>query len=551
MKKEYKRPKITVIELQDEVALMAGSNENVGKGSGYNPDENPSPSPSGYNWALLPVIALSLFSCSSESENPSYDGDGTDLVQMTFRAVQEQSAATSAKPTRAQFTPNGNDRMVTWQADDKVSVMYATGGNSFSQQFSLYSGVGTTVGTFVGEAHQGAEAFTMLSPYQGQTAFTHTQGRVEEVSRIVLPTVQTATAGTFDPHAAVMMGKSPNDWTDNTTPVQLNFRNVCSFIELTPTFDCSAIIVSTRVKDEYLAGAITVVNGDIPTVDVNAGVFYGTLANKVSLTGTITAGNTYYIAVIPGTLNNGIRVTCVGSDGRMATRRTANAVTLVRSQYHNLSSFLDDPSAVALDGIDLGTGDGVLWASCNVGATAPHEYGDKYAWGDVMPLYSYDATNAHLNAGGSYYKADATWGNYKWGDGVNVQTPTSIDFTKYDALSASLQSADDAATQTLGSSWAIPTAVQIGNLIEKCDWSYVSNYNGTGVAGYTVTNRTDNTKQLFFPMPDGTTTCWWTNQLDESDNKRAKQLALTSSNHRIAADYRIANSFIRPVRSAN
>ena len=47
MKKEYKRPKITVIELQDEVALMAGSNENVGKGSGYNPDENPSPSPSG------------------------------------------------------------------------------------------------------------------------------------------------------------------------------------------------------------------------------------------------------------------------------------------------------------------------------------------------------------------------------------------------------------------------------------------------------------------------------------------------------------------------
>ena len=29
MKKEYKRPKITVIELQDEVALMAGSNENV------------------------------------------------------------------------------------------------------------------------------------------------------------------------------------------------------------------------------------------------------------------------------------------------------------------------------------------------------------------------------------------------------------------------------------------------------------------------------------------------------------------------------------------
>ena len=40
--------------------------------------------------------------------------------------------------------------------------------------------------------------------------------------------------------------------------------------------------------------------------------------------------------------------------------------------------------------VDLGLPSGLLWASCNVGATAPEEYGDYIAWGETMPKDTYN-----------------------------------------------------------------------------------------------------------------------------------------------------------------
>ena len=38
--------------------------------------------------------------------------------------------------------------------------------------------------------------------------------------------------------------------------------------------------------------------------------------------------------------------------------------------------------------IDLGLPSGLKWASFNLGASAPEEYGDYYAWGETEPYYS-------------------------------------------------------------------------------------------------------------------------------------------------------------------
>lgn len=45
--------------------------------------------------------------------------------------------------------------------------------------------------------------------------------------------------------------------------------------------------------------------------------------------------------------------------------------------------------------VDLGLS--VKWATCNVGATAPEEYGDYFAWGETSP------------------KSDYAWSTYKFG----------------------------------------------------------------------------------------------------------------------------------------
>ena len=38
--------------------------------------------------------------------------------------------------------------------------------------------------------------------------------------------------------------------------------------------------------------------------------------------------------------------------------------------------------------VDLGLS--VKWATCNVGATKPEEYGDYFAWGETQPKSNYD-----------------------------------------------------------------------------------------------------------------------------------------------------------------
>ena len=48
--------------------------------------------------------------------------------------------------------------------------------------------------------------------------------------------------------------------------------------------------------------------------------------------------------------------------------------------------------------VDLGLPSGTLWATCNVGASKPEEYGNHFAWGETSP------------------KEDYTWDTYQWYD---------------------------------------------------------------------------------------------------------------------------------------
>ena len=45
-----------------------------------------------------------------------------------------------------------------------------------------------------------------------------------------------------------------------------------------------------------------------------------------------------------------------------------------------------DPS---ITWVDLGLPSGLLWANCNIGATAPEDFGDYFAWGEIWPKSEY------------------------------------------------------------------------------------------------------------------------------------------------------------------
>lgn len=109
--------------------------------------------------------------------------------------------------------------------------------------------------------------------------------------------------------------------------------------------------------------------------------------------------------------------------------------------------------------VDLGLSVG--WASYNVGAGLPEDYGCYYAWGETEEK-------------DSYY-----WDNYKYGNGTYEK------MTKYnrDDSIISLEPEDDVAHVKWGGKWRIPSVAEFKELIDSCDWTKKKL---NGVDGYEV-----------------------------------------------------------------
>ena len=123
--------------------------------------------------------------------------------------------------------------------------------------------------------------------------------------------------------------------------------------------------------------------------------------------------------------------------------------------------------------VDLGLS--VKWATCNVGATKPEEYGNYYAWGETKTKTAYDwSTYFDTTDGGSTFTKYTT-------DGKTV-----------------LDLEDDAARANWGGAWRMPTDAEWTELLENCTRTWTNDYNGTGVAGRIVTSKI-NGNSIFLP----------------------------------------------------
>ena len=159
--------------------------------------------------------------------------------------------------------------------------------------------------------------------------------------------------------------------------------------------------------------------------------------------------------------------------------------------------------------VDLGLPSGTLWATCNIGANSPEEFGDYFAWGETEPK--------------DYYG----WGNYKWFNFIDDQY---FELTKYDTDiddgdgKTELDPEDDAAYVNWGPSWSMPTKEQFRELITKCGYGKRATLNG--VNGRLFTGPNGNT--LFLPAAGihygddleyaGSDGYYWSNTLDTSDD---------------------------------
>lgn len=122
--------------------------------------------------------------------------------------------------------------------------------------------------------------------------------------------------------------------------------------------------------------------------------------------------------------------------------------------------------------VDLGLS--VKWATCNVGANSPSDYGGYYAWGETRTKSRYDWDNCFdcLDNKGD------RWGTYKISGQTHI-TPSS---------------GHDTARENWGSTWRMPTDAENEELCKKCKWTWTTK---NGHKGYNVTGSNGNS--IFLP----------------------------------------------------
>lgn len=143
--------------------------------------------------------------------------------------------------------------------------------------------------------------------------------------------------------------------------------------------------------------------------------------------------------------------------------------------YNRIS--VDSVTFLTHEYVDLGLKSGRLWATCNLGAYEPYEYGDLFAWGETRPKIEYHSYNYKF-----YESYNDTYTKYCDSDHKKVLDPE-----------------DDAATFNWGTEWRMPTYTEMEELYEGCTWTETGNYNGSGVGGVVGTSKT-NGNTIFFPI---------------------------------------------------
>ena len=170
--------------------------------------------------------------------------------------------------------------------------------------------------------------------------------------------------------------------------------------------------------------------------------------------------------------------------------------------------------------VDLGLPSGVKWATCNLGADAPEEYGDYFAWGEIEPKDTYSSSNC------------STFGKTMSDISGNAQ---------YDAVTANW-----------GGSWRMPTKAEMQELIDNCTWIWTTQ---NGVNGYRVASKT-NSNYIFLPaagirsnssLYDAERYGYYWSSTPWINTNDAYYLAFYSTGNYVSSRYRYYGYSVRPV----
>ena len=409
----------------------------------------------------VPFMVVLGVSCIKELDNPVIEEPSPflgEVLTVVARAGGESDTKTAVQP---------DGTSIYWTPGDAINLFYGSGSaGQFTTTITEPSQVAEFTGTLsvaTGSTETGheAKAFWAVYPYNAANTCDGTG------VTLTIPGEQGTIAGSFADKLNPTVATSPG--------LDLAFYNVGSWFIFSVTQEGVTSATFRGNSGEDVAGTVRVSMNDNsrPVATVQSGIKSITITPPKGRS-TFAVGEEYYIVLLPQTMTNGYTLTLRKDSRHVAECVVSTSATFSRSMYrrkrnadNGLTYTLPKPEMV-----DLGLPSGNKWASFNIGATTPEEYGDYFAWGETEP------------------KTDYSWETYKFGNYNNLSRyVTNSSYGTVDNLTE-LLSIDDAAQAAYGSNWYTPTKADFEELLSECTWART-------YGGFTVTGQNGNS--IFLP----------------------------------------------------
>lgn len=218
-----------------------------------------------------------------------------------------------------------------------------------------------------------------------------------------------------------------------------------------------------------------------------------TVSAQVDFTGTVSNSGVCWNTTGGPTISDSYVSAGTGKGGYTAqlTGLSANTTYYIRAyakigstyRYGNTLTYTTPGDRFSgYDYVDLGLPSGVLWATCNIGASSPEGYGQYYAWAETWPngcYENYQCYQYYSDDDGRYtkYIDNASYGHNDYVDNITVLLPE-----------------DDAATANWGGAWRMPSVAEWQELFDNTTYTWTTQNDVNGVL-FTASNG----NSLFLP----------------------------------------------------
>ena len=470
------------------------------------------------------ILSVTLFStvmlcaCTNETEDSSVENEYVSSVRVSVEKFKDDLPTTR---TNHILTSTGLD--VQWAEGDALGI-YPIGGDQV--KFPLSSGSASAFAYFDG----GAWKLRSGVQYAAYYPFSKDNYTISQTAIPVNYTGQTQNGNNTTSHLGAYdflacAASTPN--ANGEISLQMKHLGAILRFQLTMPKADSYEKVVLESKGTYCF----VEKGRFDLTSATPAVSPTAISDSytINLTNVSTTKNnetiTIYAMAAPAQTGN-MTVTVYSTDGW--SKYSAN-VDSKEFKAGGACTITANLTLADHEYVDLDLPSGTLWATCNVGAEKPEEFGYYYAWGETSIKNSYSSSN------------------YKWYNGSDDS------FTKYGDFD-DLDLSDDAAYVNWGSNWRMPNDYDFRELINTHNTT-TEKVTQNGVIGLKITSKS-NGKSIFLPLAGyingstligaGTNAYYWSSET--YDEERVCYLHIQNGDVTVSDCSRYMGQSIRPVR---